>query len=798
MLEFQTVKKKRLKGIMIEIKKQCAKIIWMQSIPKVLLIFFLLPFGAFAQHSAEQEKKVDSLRQVVQFAPNDTTKVNAILAWGKTIRRVDGDAFQKLLDRADSICDLNLTANQSSVLQSFFLKKKSRIINMRGDFHRDRGDYEIALGFYTQALHLIKQSNDQDELAATYNSIGIVYGMQADYKTCEEWMMKSLAIYEKADDKDGMANTYNNLGNIHYYQGDYKPAIDFWTQSLKMKEESGDKLGMANTLNNIGNIYKAQNDHVKAIDYYNQSLDIYKELDEPDGMITTSSNLAGIYLDLGQIEEARIRYRMCYEMSLALDDKNGISDSYNGLGLVYKALDKLDSAEIYFNQSLALRETIGDAKGTAETLNHLATIYFEKGNIKDAIQFSERSMDLGKEMNSLTHIKTAAELLWKINKKINNTGKALEMYELYIQIRDTLQSEENRMEIMRHEFEYQYEKQVAADSILAAESNKIKDAELYTKNLESKQRKMQNYILLGILAFTLILGGIIFHRFRVTKTQKGIIESQKSQVDQAYDILEIKNREITDSIKYAQRIQNAILPANKHIKDCLKDSFILYQPKDIVAGDFYWLEQRDGKILFAASDCTGHGVPGAMVSVICVNGLNRAVRENGLTEPGKILDKTREIVIAEFEKSDDDVKDGMDISLCSLSTDTMQLEWAGANNPLWIFRYDKQQIEEIKPDKQPIGKVENPAAFTTHQIKVNKGDIIYLITDGYKDQFGGENLPDGRVGGKKFKAAHLKKLLLSIHHESMETQKKILADTFETWKGNLEQVDDVCILGVRI
>jgi serine phosphatase RsbU (regulator of sigma subunit) len=602
----------------------------------------------------------------------------------------------------------------------------------------------------------------------------------------------------KADDKDGMASSYNNLGNIHYYQGDYKPAIDFWTQSLKMKEESGDRLGMANTLNNIGNIYKEQDDNAKAIDYYNQSLAIYQELDEPDGLMTTSNNLAGIYLDMGQIEKARSLYWMCYEKSMSLDDKKGLSDAYNGLGLVYKELDKLDSAEIYFNQSLILRESIGDAKGIAETLNHLATIYFEKGNIKLAIQFSERSMQLGREMNSRTHIKTAAELLWKINKKINNPAKALEMYELFIQMRDSLQSEENRMEIMRHEFEYQYEKQAAADSILAAESNKIKDAELQTKNLESKQRKMQNYVLLGILALTLILGGIIFHRFRVTKMQKGIIESQKLQVDQAYDILEIKNREITDSIKYAQRIQNAILPTNKRIKECLQDSFILYQPKDIVAGDFYWLEQRDGKILFAASDCTGHGVPGAMVSVICVNGLNRAVRENGLTEPGKILDKTRELVIAEFEKSDDDVKDGMDISLCALSMSDMKLEWAGANNPLWIFRHDQKQIEEIKPDKQPIGKVEKPTAFNTHQVKVNKGDIVYLITDGYKDQFGGENLPDGRVGGKKFKAAHLKKLLLSMHHESMDTQKKILADTFEMWKGNLEQVDDVCILGIRI
>lgn len=763
---------------------------------KRLWIFFLiLPFSSLAQLTAEQEKKIDSLSLVVKHAPNDTLKINAILDWSKIIRRADADNYVKLLDRADSICELNLTGIQSSVLQLYYLKKKSKILNLRGDMNRDRGDYEIALGFYTQALNFIKESGDQLDLATTYNNIGIVYGMQADYKTCEEWMLKSLAIYERTDNKDGMANTYNNLGNIHYYQGDYKPAIDYWTQSLKMKEESGDQLGAANTLNNIGNIYKAQNDNTKAAEYYNQSLTIYQEIDHPDGVVVASTNLAGIYLDLGETQKALNLYLKAYEMSVAADDKNGISDAYNGIGLVYKAVENLDSAETYFNQSLALRESIGDVKGITESLYHLATVYFEQGKMNDALRFSERSMQMATEMNSRSHIKSAAEISWKINKKIKNPGKALEMYELYIQMRDSLESEENQMEIIRSEFEYKHEKEAAKDSILAAESNKIKDAQLHAKNLESKQRKTQNYILLGILALTLVLGGIIFHRFRVTKIQNGIIERQKFQVDQAYGILEVKNREITDSIKYAKRIQNAILPTNKHLRDGLKDSFILFIPKDIVAGDFYWLEERDGKILFAAGDCTGHGVPGAMVSVVCVSGLNRAVRENGLTDPGKILDKTREMVIAEFEKSDDEVKDGMDISLAAIQREKENgerlLEWSGANNPLWILRKDNNVIEEIKPNKQPIGKVENPTAFKSHQINVSTGDIIYLLTDGFKDQFGGAK-------GKKFKAANLKKLLLSIHHESMETQKKLIAQAFENWKGDSEQIDDVCILGVRI
>jgi serine phosphatase RsbU (regulator of sigma subunit) len=246
-----------------------------------------------------------------------------------------------------------------------------------------------------------------------------------------------------------------------------------------------------------------------------------------------------------------------------------------------------------------------------------------------------------------------------------------------------------------------------------------------------------------------------------------------------------KNKEITDSIAYAKRIQSAILPPARMVKEYLKDSFILYIPKDQVAGDFYWLQHIDGKVLFAAADCTGHGVPGAMVSVICNNGLNRSVREYGLTEPNKILNKTRELVIEEFEKSDEEVKDGMDIALCSLEGN--KLQYAGAHNPLWIIRNGK--ILETKADKQPIGKSDHSQPYTNHSIELERGDNIYIFSDGYVDQFGGPK-------GKKFMTKPLKKLLVDIQDKSMEEQKIAINQTFEEWRGNEAQVDDVCMIGV--
>ena len=247
------------------------------------------------------------------------------------------------------------------------------------------------------------------------------------------------------------------------------------------------------------------------------------------------------------------------------------------------------------------------------------------------------------------------------------------------------------------------------------------------------------------------------------------------------------HKEITDSIDYAKRIQSAILPPSRIVKEYLEDSFILYTPKDVVAGDFYWMRNENDKILFAAADCTGHGVPGAMVSVVCSMALNRAVREYGLTDPGEILDKTRSIVVREFEKSDEEVKDGMDIALCTLKGN--KLQYAGAYNPLWIVR--KGELLETKANRWPIGLTRDPKPYTTHSIDLEKGDVIYIFTDGFVDQFGGEK-------GKKLKVQGFKKLLLSMHDKPMQEQRAAINDAFFDWMGNLEQLDDVCLIGVRV
>ena len=405
---------------------------------------------------------------------------------------------------------------------------------------------------------------------------------------------------------------------------------------------------------------------------------------------------------------------------------------------------------------------------------------FLKGKNSEAKTLVLKGLKLGKELGYPHTIRTAAYILFAIYKAENNGMKALEMHELYIQMRDSLKNENSQQTIIKQQAKFEYESKKTIDD---AEHEKQLAIE---KEEKAKQRVIIYSVISGLVLLAIFLF-FVFNRLQLTRRQKNVIENQKIEVEDSKQQLEQKNKEITDSIQYAKRIQSAILPSDKLVKEYLQDSFILYKPKDIVAGDFYWMESVGNKTLFAAADCTGHGVPGAMVSVVCNNGLNRSVREHGLTEPGKILDKTREIVVNEFKKSAEDVRDGMDIALCSLEGNTLQ--YAGAHNPLWIVR--NGELLETKANKQPIGQFENPTPYTTHTIELQKGDSVYLFSDGYIDQFGGEK-------GKKFKSKPFKNLLISIADKNMQEQRNLIDKAFINWKGDIEQVDDVCVLGFKV
>ena len=766
-----------------------------KSIPVFLLFIFLTGINLCKaqQHYAPKDYYlVDSL-ELDQLSPNDRLLVDSCLKVFHTAKH-DTDKINVIISLIEESWDDNLWPKYNMWMHQFVEKKLK------------------ASPSTTEKQYLLKY------LAESYNNIGFYYGNLGNVKQSLLYLHKGLKIQEEIDFKEGIAASLNNIGIIYRNQGEIIKALEYWHKALKIQEEIGDKEGAAYSLNNIGAVYEYQGDIEKGLEYYHKSLKIQEEVGHKPGIAYCLNNIGNIYSRQGEYDKAFDYLNKSLILREEVGDKKGVGNSLISIGYIYQSKANNEKAIEYYTKSLSIQNEINYLYGSAISLYYLGDLYCKNNDLKNALTVSQRSLEIGQELGVPETIKQASKILSDVYLKQHKGKEALEMYKLYITMKDSISNEEIQKASAKQQAKYEYEKQKAIDD---AQNEK----QLAIEQKAKEKQEVLTYATTGGLGLVGIFLIVVFNRLKVTRKQKLVIEEQKQEVEQqkavveqAHDLLEEKNKEITDSIHYAKRIQAAILPPDKVVKECLKESFVLYKPKDIVAGDFYWLEtikagnhhlsnspQGENLVLFAAADCTGHGVPGAMVSVVCNNALNRSVREHGLTDPGEILDKTRQIVIEEFEKSDEEVKDGMDIALCSLKykveseklpntqnptlNTVAMLKYAGANNPLWIIR--KGELTEIKANKQPIGKFDNPEPYTTHTITVQKGDTIYIFTDGYIDQFGGKN-------NKKYKAKAFRELLLSIQDGSMEEQKKLIDKTFETWKGELEQIDDVCIIGVRI
>lgn len=508
-------------------------------------------------------------------------------------------------------------------------------------------------------------------------------------------------------------------------------------------------------------------------------------LNDSSQMTFSLFDLAYAYSVLDKSELAINTYKRVIKTQLSRGDLY-VSASYNNLANQYVKINEIDSAIHYYELGMHYSYLQNRMDGVAASNLYLGELYLKTKNWKKALKLCSQGLEIFRDNNILRRQDACAACINQAYVGLGDKASAYDYMLLQNSLEDSLLSVDEIQDLRKMENDFNHQLQSITDSLAFNYQQDLKQTEI-------DQHKTQSYILWAIIAITIVFTFFIFNRFRITRKQKRIIEVQKSRVEQAHVELSSKNQEILDSIVYAKRIQSAILPQLEVFTKVLPNSFVLYLPKDIVAGDFYWLEESQNRVLFAAADCTGHGVPGAMVSVICNNGLNRSVREHGILDPGKILDKTREIVIKEFEKSKDEVRDGMDIALCSLYKEGSKtyLEYAGANNPLWIVKNNSGDLIEIKGDKQPIGKYADATPYQTTTLNLEQGDTLYIFTDGFQDQFGGDK-------GKKFKAKNFKELLLSLQNQPFDQHQHKIKEAFENWRGELEQLDDICIIGIRI
>ena len=631
-------------------------------------------------------------------------------------------------------------------------------------------------------------------LAGAYNNIGYGYEHLGNSELAIENYLQSKAIQIEINDKPGLAIIYNNIGLLEAKLGNIELAVENYQSSLLIHESLGDKLGLAHTLNNMGIMYSGHGDFEKALEYNQRSLELREEINDKSGIGISLNNLGSVYQRMGEYEVALTYFQKSLKVRREINHLKGIAGSYRSIGNIYFRINELESSLEYHNSALEIRRDIKDKHGIIESLIDLGEVYFVQGYNDAAKKNGEAALIGAQELGYPRDIQAAANLLADVYKRDKKGMKALEMFELSINMRDSLRNEETQKAVTLQQSKFEFEKE---QELIKVEHEKDL---LY----EQEEKQKQEIITYAIGAGLLLVVGflfIIFNRLKITRRQKDEIgmkneeiELQKSNLEKTHAELEEKSQEILDSIIYAKRIQSAILPPDALFSKELTDSFVWYAPKDIVAGDFYWMEPINENVdkttvLFAAADCTGHGVPGALVSVICNNALNRSVREYGLTIPGEILDQTRKLVIEEFDKSADVVNDGMDIALCSLSG--KNLRYAGANNPLWVIRKGSTEVEEFKANKEPIGKYDKYTNYDTQDVELNEGDSFYVFSDGYVDQFGGEK-------GKKYKSKALKEFLISIQNLEMKDQKRALSENFANWRGAHEQIDDVCIIGVKI
>jgi serine phosphatase RsbU (regulator of sigma subunit)/tetratricopeptide (TPR) repeat protein len=630
--------------------------------------------------------------------------------------------------------------------------------------------------------HSYTSSVSQEDSLYVYAKLDSANGARIDgsLEKAKVWVEEAKTRSGELEWGKGLAMTYTNLAYINLYESDFEASMENAVEGLRIAEKCEDleSQGFANML--IGFIYFNLGDTNQVLPYYFKSLDIRLELGDQYDIGYSYSYLGNFYQSTQQYDSALHYHNEALNHRLLSGDKRSIADSYLLIGSTYLNKKDYEKAMDHFQKALLQYAEIKDKKRLAETYRNFAEVYLAQGNTVDAENFLLQANELAKETGSIDNMIQISDKLSMVNYLEGNYKEAYDYLRYHITTTKETSGESKYRDIVKNILEYKNEQE-----------KKIKQQE-YEQNQE--RQSLIVMVVSGILILVIVFLVFVFNRLKVTRKQKEIIAFRKVQVDRAYQELGSKNKEILDSINYAKRIQSAILPSDDVIQSKFKEVFVLYLPKDIVAGDFYWLEQKDNKLLFAVADCTGHGVPGAMVSVVCNNSLNRSVHEYGLVRPNEILDKTRELVVNEFAKSvNTSMMDGMDIALCSLDANDekgVSLAYAGANNPLWVLRNNATAVEEHSADKQPIGKTEHAKSFKTTDLQLEDGDTIYLFSDGYADQFGGER-------GKKLKKKQLRELILSMKGKSLSDQKKQLHEFFLKWQGDLEQIDDVCIMGVR-
>ena len=599
-----------------------------------------------------------------------------------------------------------------------------------------------------------------------------------------------------------------NIGNIYGIQGNYPKSIDYQFKALKVKKQLGGQFDIAQIYTNLGNLYGIQQNFGEALKYFKLSLKIAQKISFKEGVAINYVNIGTAYYNQGKKEEAEQAFKEALQISKTIGNPNGLAASLLMLGKINLKKHKHTIAKEYFEQALALRQKMGERDMSAALRVALGTAYLMQRDYKLALIHLKKGIQSALHTGNPLIVRDGAEYLSKVYEATGDYKKSLESYQLFKKMTDSVLNGKNIREITR------LENKKREDSLKMAQSK-----EKALLNAEIKQRKTtQNATYLGLgLSALLILVLMMFYwekqkhnrKLNTANTALGNYNNELKIVNErihiAHEEIKTTNESLQDSLKkveeqrddivssinYAQRIQQAILPIESKLNTALPEHFILFRPRDVVSGDFYWFEEIGHKQFIIVGDCTGHGVPGAFMTMLGVQALNNIILQKQIHSPAQILEELHHTTRAMLHIQNTQVDDGMDIVICVIDKNTQTLEFAGAKNPLVIVQ--NNELRHIRGDRFGINGYHlsgDKVTFTNHSFDVAQPTTIYLYSDGYQDQFGG---PQGR----KFLKKQLNDLLLEISTKPITQQKQILANTLDNWIQDGHQIDDILIMGVK-